>query len=138
MAMARGPQRRSGTPALPAPSITSVRADDRAVLVSWSTPTGITTGVGAYDVRYIETSADESVDSNWTVEEDAWEDGDGSLSYAVTGLTNGTEYDVQVRAVDVDDVDGGWSATTSATPADHGDTRATATSRYRWATECGE
>ncbi len=117
-----------GTPALPAPAVDSVRADDRAVLVTWSAPTGITTGVAAYDVRYIETSADETVDANWTVEEDAWEEGDGSLAYAVTGLTNGTEYDVQVRAVDEDDVDGAWSATTSATPADHGDTRAAARS----------
>ena len=117
-----------GTPALPAPNIDSVRADDRAVLVSWSAPTGITTGVSAYDVRYILTSADETVDSNWTVEEDAWEDGGGSLAYAITGLTNGMGYDVQVRAVDVNDVDGAWSATTSATPADHGDTRAEATS----------
>ena len=117
-----------GTPALPAPAVDSVRADDRAVLVSWSAPTGITTGVAAYDVRYIETSADETMDSNWTVEEDAWKEGDGSLAYAVTGLTNGTEYDVQVRAVGEDDVDGAWSAATSATPADHGDTRAAATS----------
>ena len=117
-----------GTPALPAPAVDSVRADDRAVLVSWSVPTGVTTGVAAYDVRYIETTADEAVDANWTVEEDAWEDGGGSLAYAVTGLTNGTEYDVQVRAVDVDMVDGAWSATTSATPADHGGTRAEATS----------
>ena len=119
---------KTGTPALPAPTIDSVRADDRAVLVSWSAPTGITTGISAYDVRYIETSADETMDSNWTVEEDAWEDGGGSLSYAITGLTNGTEYDVQARAVDEDDVDGAWSATTSATPADHGNTRAAATS----------
>ena len=117
-----------GTPALPAPAVDSVRADDRAVLVTWSAPTGITTGVAAYDVRYIETSADETVDANWTVEEDAWKEGGGSLAYPVTGLTNGTEYDVQVRAVDEDDVDGAWSATTSATPADHGDTRAAATS----------
>ncbi len=117
-----------GTPALTAPTIDSVRADDRAVLVSWSAPTGITTGVSAYDVRYIETSADETMDSNWTVAEDAWEEGGGSLAYAVTGLTNGTEYDVQVRAVDENDADGAWSATTSATPADHGDTRAAATS----------
>ena len=121
-----------GTPALPAPAVDSVRADDRAVLVSWSAragiTTGITTGVAAYDVRYIETSADETVDSNWTVEEDAWEEGGGSLAYAITGLTNGTAYDVQVRAVDEDDIDGAWSATTSATPADHGDTRAGATS----------
>ena len=119
---------KTGSPALPAPTIDSVRADDRAVLVSWSALTGITTGVAAYDVRYIETSADETVDSNWTVEDQAWEDGGGTLAYPVTGLTNGTEYDVQVRAVDVDDVDGAWSATTSATPADHGNTRAAATS----------
>ena len=117
-----------GTPALPAPAVDSVRADDRAVLVSWSIPTGITTGVAAYDVRYIETSADEAVDANWTVEEDAWKDGGGSLAYAVTGLTNGTEYDAQVRAVDEDDVDGAWSATTGATPEDHGNDLATAKS----------
>ena len=117
-----------GTPALPAPAINSARADDRALFVSWSAPTGITTKVGAYDVRYIETSADETVDANWTLEEDAWEEGGGSLSYAVTGLTNDTEYDVQVRAVDEDDVDGAWSTTTSATPEDHGDTRTDATS----------
>ena len=117
-----------GTPALPAPAVDSVRADDRAVLVSWSAPTGITTGVAAYDVRYIKTSADETMDSNWTVDEDAWKEGDFSLTHAVTGLTNGTEYDVQARAVDEDGVDGAWSATSSATPADHGDTRSAAKS----------
>ena len=117
-----------GTPVLPAPNIDSVRADDRAVLVSWRSPTGITTGVAAYDVRYVETRADETVDSNWTVDEDVWKEGGGSLAYAVTGLTNGTGYDMQVRAVDVDDADGAWSATTSANPADHGNTRAAATS----------
>ena len=116
-----------GTPVLPAPTIDSVRADDRAVFVIWSAPTGITSKVEAYDVRYIETSADEAVDSNWTVQEDAWEDGGGSLAYAVTGLTNDTEYDVQVRGVDENDVNGAWSTTTSATPEDHGDTRADAT-----------
>ena len=119
---------KTGTPALPAPTLNSVRADDRAVLVSWSAPTGITTGVAAYDVRYIETSADETMDSNWTVEEDAWKEGGGSLTYAVTGLTNGTDLDVQARAVDEKDVDGAWSTTTRATPADHGNTRAAATS----------
>ena len=118
----------TGTPAIPAPTIDSVRADDRAVLVSWSAPTGTTTGISAYDVRYIETTADETVDANWTAEEDAWKEGGGGLAYAVTGLTNGTEYDVQVRAVDEDDVDGAWSATTNGTPADHGDERVDATS----------
>ena len=117
-----------GAPALPAPTISSVRADDRAVLVSWGTPAGVTSKVEAYDVRYIETSADESVDSNWTVEEDAWEDSGGSLNFAATGLTNDTEYDVQVRGVDEDDMDGAWSPTSSATPEDHGNSRTDATS----------
>ena len=112
-----------GTPALPAPTLDTVRGDDRAVYVGWSAPSGITTGVKAYDVRYKETSG-----SNWTVEEDAWEDGDGSLFYAITGLTNDTGYDVQVRAVDEDDVDGAWSTTTAATPGDHGADRTNATS----------
>ena len=117
-----------GTPALPAPTISPVRADDRAVWVSWGAPTGIATGIKAYDVRYIETSEDESVDSNWTVEENAWEEGDGSLNHAITGLTNDTGYDVQVRAVDESNVNGAWSATSSGTPEDHGDSRTDATS----------
>ena len=62
------------------------------------------------------------------MEEGAWEDGDGSLTYAVTDLTNGTGYDVQVRAADENDVDGAWSSTTSATPEDHGNSRIYATS----------
>ena len=117
-----------GTPALPAPTVDTVRGDDRAVYVAWSAPAGITTGVKAYDVRYIEASADETVDSNWTVVEDAWADGDGSLFYAITGLTNGTEYHVQVRAVDENDVDGAWTAATDATPGDHGADRTNSTS----------
>ena len=117
-----------GTPALPAPSLETVRGDDRAIYVAWSAPAGITTGVKAYDVRHIETSEDESVDANWTVVEDAWEDGDDGLFHAITGLTNDTGYDVQVRAVDEDDVDGAWSATTAATPGDHGADRTNATS----------
>ena len=126
-----------GAPALPAPTISSVRADDRALLISWNAPSGITSRVKAYDVRYIATSSDETVDSNWTVEEDVREDGDGSLTYAIIGmtsnstrLTNGTGYDVQVRAIDEKDVSGAWSSTTSATPADHGDARATATNVF--------
>ena len=117
-----------GTPALPAPSLDTVRGDDRAIYVAWSEPEGITTGVKAYDLRYIETSSDETVDSNWTVEDEARTAEDGRLYFAITDLTNDTEYDVQVRAVDENDVDGVWSATTNATPEEHGDSRTDATS----------
>ena len=93
--------------------------------MAWTAPAG-ETGITAYDVRHIETSADATDDANWTVGDNAWTS--GTLLYTITGLTNGTEYDVQVRAVDVGDVDGAWSATTGATPADHGNTLAEATS----------
>ncbi len=116
-----------GTPTLPAPTISAVRADDRALWVVWSPPEGITSKVEAYDVRYIATSSDETVDANWTVEGDVWEDGDGSLTHAITGLTNGLGYHVQVRAADDDDVDGVWSDTSTAIPRDHGNTRTDAT-----------
>ncbi len=111
------------TPA--APTIDSVSSGDTSLTVTWTAPAG-ETGIIAYDVRHIETSEDETDDTKWTVLDDAWTS--GALEYTITSLTNGTEYDVQVRAVDVDDVDGAWSATTSATPEDHGGTQTEATS----------
>ena len=62
---------------------------------------------------YIETSADETVESNWTVRHNAWRSGD--LRYTITNLTNATEYDVQVRAVNSAG-DGAWSGTETGTP----------------------
>ena len=111
------------TPA--APTIDSVTSGDERLTVAWTAPAG-ETGIIAYDVRHIETSADETDDANWTEMDNAWTS--GALQYTITMLTNGTGYDVQVRAVDANDIDGAWSTTASSTPADHGDDRATATS----------
>ena len=69
--------------------------------------------ITAYDVRYIETSEDETVESNWTLRDNAWRSGD--LRYTITNLTNATEYDVQVRAVNSAG-DGEWSDTETGTP----------------------
>ena len=71
--------------------------------------------ITAYDVQYIETSADGSVDANWTVEMEAWTPGSGSLDYRITELEIGTEYDIQVRAVNSAGV-GDWSATRVGMP----------------------
>ena len=49
----------------------------------------------------------------------------GALRYVLPGLSNGTSYDIQVRAVA--GTSGAWSATTAGTPAAHGGTLATAT-----------
>ena len=84
--------------------------------VAWSAPShdgGFP--VTAYDLRYIRTDADETVESNWTVLEEVWLAGGGSLQYVITGLTGGTQYDVQVRAVNAAAGTGPWSATAIGT-----------------------
>ena len=84
--------------------------------LSWSEPAshgGLT--VTSYDLRYIETSADETADSNWTVVEDVWTIVDGALQYTPSGLTAGTQYDLQVRAVNGLGA-GPWSSTAAGMP----------------------
>ena len=76
-----------------APSITSITRGDMTLAVVWTAPADTGGGViTAYDVRYIEASADETVESNWTVRDNAWRSGD--LGYVIRNLTNTTEYDV--------------------------------------------
>ena len=100
-----------------APTVDSVSPGPGSLAVAWTAPVP-TTGseVTAYDLRHIQTDTDETVDSNWTVVEDVWTaDVGGDLEYSVTGLSGGTEYDVQVRAIN-EWAGGDWSAAASATP----------------------
>ena len=114
----------TGTPRIPSSNITSVFSGDEALTIVWSGPTvAATTVIDAYDLRYIETSADETVESNWTVVEGFWTS--GSLHGVLVGLDNDTGYDVQVRAASA--TDGTWSATSVGTSTDYGDTTSTAT-----------
>ena len=96
-----------------APTIDSVAAADGSLTLTWTAPVGVT-GITAYDLRHIETSADETVDANWTVVQDVWTPGPGDLASTIAGLDNGVGYDVQMRTVTTQD--GAWSATTTATP----------------------
>ena len=103
------------------PNIAAVRGGASSLFIVWNAPSE--TGgliITAYDLRYIETSDDETTDSNWTVVQDVWTTGGGALQYTLTGLNSGTEYDLQVRAVKSEG-DGPWSATAAGTPADAGD-----------------
>ena len=98
----------------PAPSIEDVTRGDRTLAVAWTAPADNGGGrITAYDVRFIETSADETVDANWTVRDNAWRS--GTLNYVIRNLTNATEYDVQVRAVNSAG-NGDWSVTETGTP----------------------
>ena len=93
-----------------------------SLTVTWAAP--VNTGgsvITAYDLRYIRTDADETVEANWTVLEDVWT-GSGGLEYLLTGLAAGTQYDIQLRAVKVTG-EGPWSATGVGTPATWGATR---------------
>ncbi|MCY4417550.1 MAG: cadherin domain-containing protein [Chloroflexi bacterium] len=108
-----------------APTIDTVTARAGWLLVEWSAPSsnGGST-ITAYDARYIETDATDKADSQWTEVDDAWATGGGELRYTLDGLTNDTEYDVQVRAVNAEG-DGAWSAAVTGTPELSDATRAT-------------
>ena len=97
------------------PSIDTVTAGVNALTIGWSAPAsdGGST-IAAYDLRHIQSDATDKSDSNWTVVQDVWT-GSGALSYELTGLTAGTQYDVQMRAVNATG-DGPWSATAMGTP----------------------
>ena len=69
--------------------------------------------VTSHDLRYIESSEDETVDANWTVKIDVPSDRQG---YTIVGLTNWVQYDVQVRGWNAGGP-GLWSETETGTPS---------------------
>ena len=101
-----------------APTITTqITAEADSLTVAWTAPinTGIS-AITAYDLRYIETGAADKSDANWTVVEEVWAAGSGPLQYTLSGLTGGTQYDVQVRAVNAAGA-GAWPAAVTGTTA---------------------
>ena len=108
-----GHERAPGAPAVPT---TEANVEGGALTVAWAAP-GEAGGsaITAYNLRYLGTAADETVESNWEVVE-AWRaETGGDLEYTIAELTDGTEYDVQVRAVN-DSGAGLWSETAVAAP----------------------
>ena len=101
----------SGTPAGPSTTGLMVTAGAEKLDLSWTAPTVTFTG---YEVQYKETAAaDQSAttaddpSTGWVARTHTGLD----TTHAITGLTNGTPYDVRVRA------DSGPWATGSGTPA---------------------
>ncbi len=98
-------------PSVPdAPTVTSTTLN--SLTITWTAPMNTGPAISAYDVRYILTSADETVDANWTEVADAWTS--GALTYTISSLTQNTSYDVQVRAKS-DEGTGDWSASVTVT-----------------------
>ena len=103
---------------LGSPTIRAVEAGGGYLTVSWAAPDELAGfKIAYYDLRYIRTDDDETMDSNWTVSKNVWTDftGDNPLR-TITNLSAGTQYEVQVRAVDSDGDPGFWSATTTGVP----------------------
>ena len=94
-----------------APAIVSVTGEVGSLTVAWNAPTQADgSAVFSYDLRYIETSTDGTLESNWTVVEDVWTTGSGALIYDLAGLADKTQYNVQLRAVNPVG-EGHWSET---------------------------
>ena len=103
---------------LGAPTIAAVEAGGGYLAVSWAAPDEFAEArTASYDLRYIPTTDDETVDANWTVVENmpTYSAG-GDLQYTITGLSAGTQYEVQVRAVDRGGEPAAWSASVTGTP----------------------
>ena len=109
-----------------APTSVSLSAGAGSFTVTWAAPSSNGgSAITSYDLRYIETAAQDKADANWTLVTSVWTS--GALSYALTGLRDSTGYDVQLRAVNANG-SGAWSSpATTGTTADHGGTTSTAT-----------
>ena len=113
--------------ALGSPIISAITPGVASITVTWAAPSmasGAT--IIAYDLRYIGSAASDKSDANWAIVDNAWTTGSGALSYQISGLTSGTQYDVKVRAVAAAG-DGPWSATAAVTPATWGAIRSFST-----------
>ena len=106
------------TPA--APAAPTLRPGNGQLTVDWTAPADGGATIIAYDMRHKLTSAPEA-DASWVEVDNVWRI--GPLTAAITGLANGVQYDVQVRAMNSAG-DGAWSATSTGAPAATGPTPA--------------
>ena len=90
-----------------APSPPALTAGDGQLGVSWTAPSDNGAAIDDYDARY------RTGGGNWTELPDTVQS--TATSATITGLTNGTAYEVQVRAGNSVG-DGAWSASATATP----------------------
>ena len=103
-----------------APSLTSVTPRDLGLGAAWDAPAEDGgSEITSYDLRSIRSDAtdeEKEVAANWEPTFLAWPPLDGDLQGRVAGLTNGVQYDVQVRAENAIGVSA-WSETLKGTPA---------------------
>ena len=93
-----------------APFLTVTDTGDGTVDLSWTKPqfSAPTTGITGYELHYREVGT-----SNWMTDTVS---GPDTLTQQVTGLTNGTEYEFEVRATYAPSGTGPWSNNVTGTP----------------------
>ena len=90
------------------PAAPTLQPGSTQITASWAAPYDGGSSITDYDVRYCSSGC--NTDSNWT----EWNSTNHStdLNATITGLTDGTVYQVQVRASNTNG-DSGWSSSTS-------------------------
>ena len=107
------------TPA--APTVDPITGYNTRLQISWSAPSDDGGAeIIAYHLRRIESAATDKSDANWPGVDNIWRAGPGGFAYSLTGLTNSTQYDVQIRAESAAGR-GGWSTVRSGTPGNKPD-----------------
>ena len=102
------------------PSLTGVTPRDTGLGAAWNAPTEDGgSEITSYDLRTIRSDTsqtDKDDPTNWDDTFSAWTTGGGDLRGRTANLTNGVEYDVQVRATNAIGTSD-WSGTRKGTPA---------------------
>ena len=104
-----------GKPAAPIVASTTFSS----LTVQWTAPPNTGPSISAYDVRHILSSAsetDKADDAKWTLRENAWMSGGGSLEYTISALLQNKGYDIQVRAENAEGISA-WSASATGMTA---------------------
>ena len=104
-----------------APAAPTVTYGDQSLSVSWTAPADNGQDITDYDVRHRvkDTNQNQSGDQpgSWTTLDDTGNNATSTATTAsITGLTNGTDYEVQVRAGNSVG-DGAWSASATEKPS---------------------
>ena len=95
------------------PNAPTVVSGDKSLVVWWNAPFSGGSPITSYDLRYIESEAEDKSDDKWSKLIPAWTS--GRLRASIDQLTNDTGYDVQIRAVNIVGA-GEWSDTSAGTP----------------------
>ena len=99
---------------VPGTPVVSAQGLDTKLVLNWPMPAEGTSSITGYDYRYKTTAGAEATWSTWT--DTGLSGSDASHDFEITGLTNGTDYTVEVRAESLAGYSIAGSANATPTP----------------------